>query len=142
GKPRNSCQFHSATKPTRPDSRNFQVARSISGGPPASRTGHFFVLDCPGGMRCIRRVSGLTIAPRGASSGVATSPVWSFVLSILNVTFSLQFMLFSRSGREKKGLAFNCFGCRIVFNSQARNQIFLESQKRKINCRRTFPEGT
>ena len=39
-------------------------------------TGHFRVRACPGGIRCARRVSGLTIAPAGACSGVTGSPAW------------------------------------------------------------------
>jgi hypothetical protein len=42
---------------------------SIRGGPEASSTGHLTVRDCPGGIRSVRRVSGLMITPAPASSG-------------------------------------------------------------------------
>ena len=43
---------------------------AIGGAPLASRMGHFFVRLCPGGTRFVRLVSGLTITPAPASSGV------------------------------------------------------------------------
>jgi len=52
-----------------PSTSNDQVARSISGVPCASSTGHFFVRDWPGGMRFSRRVSGLMMSASAISSG-------------------------------------------------------------------------
>src|SRR6267378_4635426 len=75
----NSSNEKLGFRSTRPSISNLQVARSISGAPCASSTGHFFVRDCPGGIRCSRRVSGLImISGSGTSSGGRGSLCWYF----------------------------------------------------------------
>src|SRR6267142_5206670 len=75
----NSSNEKLGFRSTRPSISNLQLARSISGAPCASSTGHFLVLDCPGGTRCSRRVSGLMIISGSLmSSGGRGSLVWYF----------------------------------------------------------------
>src|SRR6266498_1321368 len=74
----NSSSDHFCGCSTSPSTSNDQVARSISGVPCASSTGHFLVRDCPGGMRLSRRVSGLMMSASVISSGLRGSAVWYF----------------------------------------------------------------
>src|ERR1041385_2565720 len=75
----NSSSDHVSGFSTSPSTSNSQFARSMSGVPCASSTGHFFVRDWPGGMRFSRRVSGLMITSGSSiSSGLRGSLFWYF----------------------------------------------------------------
>src|ERR1051325_561347 len=75
----NSSSDHFNGFSTRPSISNVHFARSMSGVPCASSTGHFFVRDWPGGMRLSLCVSGLMITSGSwISSGLRGSVVWYF----------------------------------------------------------------
>src|SRR6478672_1500283 len=75
----NSSRDHFTLFSTRPSTSNVHVARSMSGVPCASSTGHFFVRDCPGGILFSRSVSGLMmISGSEISSGLRGFAVWYF----------------------------------------------------------------
>src|SRR5262250_504096 len=74
-----SSSDHFTSFSTRPSTSKVQVARSMSGVPCASSTGHFFVRDCPGGILFSRRVSGLMmVSGSEISSGLRGFAVWYF----------------------------------------------------------------
>src|SRR6195256_386109 len=99
---------------TKPSTSNDQVARSISGVPCASSTGHFFVRDCPGGMRFSRRVSGLMMSASVISSGLRGSLVWYFG-SLIRLLRKLM---------VKVGPARFCFVFRFEFGQAGSNFFF------------------